>query len=92
MNERNLRVLEFPKILEMLASLVVTDLGREAARALCPSGVFRNAFRALTGFCFDPALQCPADVTRGITLLALTFIECTIWNYLPVTTGIFVLL
>ena len=38
MNERNLRVLEFPKILEMLASLVVTDLGREAARALCPSG------------------------------------------------------
>mgnify|MGYP006967705264 FL=1 len=60
--------------------------------ALCPSGVFRNAFRALTGFCFDPALQCPADVPRGITLLALTFIECTIWNYLPVTTGIFVLL
>lgn len=38
MNERNLRVLEFPKILEMLASLVVTDMGREAARALSPSG------------------------------------------------------
>ncbi len=38
MNERNLRVLEFPKILEMLAALAVTDPGREAARALTPSG------------------------------------------------------
>ena len=38
MNERNLRVLEFPKILEMLAALAVTDPGREAARALLPSG------------------------------------------------------
>ncbi len=38
MNERNLRVLEFPKILEMLAGLAVTDPGREAARALTPSG------------------------------------------------------
>ena len=38
MNERNLRVLEFPKILEMLAALAVTDPGREAARALEPSG------------------------------------------------------
>ena len=38
MNERNLRVLEFPKILEMLAALAVTDPGREAARALRPSG------------------------------------------------------
>ena len=38
MNERNLRVLEFPKILEMLSALAVTDPGREAARALAPSG------------------------------------------------------
>lgn len=38
MNERNLRVLEFPKILEMLSALAVTDPGREAARALEPSG------------------------------------------------------
>ena len=38
MNERNLRVLEFPKILEMLAALAVTDPGREAARGLAPSG------------------------------------------------------
>ena len=38
MNERNLRVLEFPKILEMLAALAVTEPGREAARALAPSG------------------------------------------------------
>ncbi len=38
MNERNLRVLEFPKILEMLSALAVTDPGREAARALTPSG------------------------------------------------------
>ena len=45
MNERNLRVLEFPKILEMLASLVVTDLGREAARALTDDA---SAFEALS--------------------------------------------
>lgn len=38
MNERNLRVLEFPKILDMLAALAVTEPGREAARALTPSG------------------------------------------------------
>ena len=38
MNERNLRVLEFPKILEMLSALAVSDMGREAARALRPSG------------------------------------------------------
>lgn len=38
MNERNLRVLEFPKILEMLSAQAVTDPGREAARALEPSG------------------------------------------------------
>ncbi len=38
MNERNLRVLEFPKILEMLAALTVTEPGRETARALEPSG------------------------------------------------------
>ena len=38
MNERNLRVLEFPKILDMLAERAATDMGREAARALKPSG------------------------------------------------------
>ena len=38
MNERNLRVLEFPKILDMLAELAVTEPGREAARALRPTG------------------------------------------------------
>ena len=38
MNERNLRVLEFPKILEMLAALAVTEPGREEARAVTPSG------------------------------------------------------
>ena len=38
MNERNLRVLEFPKILEMLSELAVTEPGREAARQLTPSG------------------------------------------------------
>ena len=38
MNERNLRVLEFPKILEMLSALAVTEMGREAARLLTPSG------------------------------------------------------
>lgn len=37
MNERNLRVLEFPKIREMLAELAVTDMGREACRELVPS-------------------------------------------------------
>ena len=37
MNERNLRVLEFPKIREMMAALAVTELGREACRALVPS-------------------------------------------------------
>ena len=38
MNERNIRVLEFPKILDMLSALAVTEPGREAARALRPSG------------------------------------------------------
>ena len=37
MNERNLRVLEFPKIREMMAALAVTDMGRECCRALVPS-------------------------------------------------------
>jgi len=38
MNERNIRVLEFSKILEMLAERAVTEPGREAALALRPSG------------------------------------------------------
>ena len=38
MNERNLRVLEFNKIMDMLAALCSTEPGQEAARALKPSG------------------------------------------------------
>ncbi len=38
MNERNLRVLEYPKILERMASLTVTPMGRERALQLTPSG------------------------------------------------------
>ena len=38
MNDRNLRVLEYPKILEMLAALAVTEMGREQCRLLTPSG------------------------------------------------------
>ncbi len=36
MQERNLRVLEFPKIREMLAVYAVTDMGRDAVRVLEP--------------------------------------------------------
>ena len=38
MNERNLRVLEFYKILDMLAALCSTEPGQTEARALKPSG------------------------------------------------------
>ena len=37
MNEKYLRVLEFPKIRERMAALATTELGRERARALQPS-------------------------------------------------------
>ena len=37
MNERNLRVLEFPKIREMMAALATTDPGRDRCRTLVPS-------------------------------------------------------
>ncbi|MEA5067523.1 MAG: endonuclease MutS2, partial [Christensenellaceae bacterium] len=37
MNERNLRVLEYPKILELLAALCASESGRALARALVPS-------------------------------------------------------
>ena len=37
MNERNLRVLEFPKIREMMAVLATTDHGRDRCRTLVPS-------------------------------------------------------
>jgi DNA mismatch repair protein MutS2 len=37
MQERNLRVLEFTKIREMLAALAVSELGRERIGALVPS-------------------------------------------------------
>jgi DNA mismatch repair protein MutS2 len=36
MQERNLRVLEFPKIREMLAAYAVTEMGKEAVRTLEP--------------------------------------------------------
>ena len=36
MKERTLRVLEFIKILDMLASFAVTDMGREACEKLTP--------------------------------------------------------
>ncbi len=36
MQDRNLRVLEFPKIREMLAAYAVTDMGRDAVHALEP--------------------------------------------------------
>ena len=38
MQERDLRVLEYPKILERLASMAMTEPGKAAARALRPSG------------------------------------------------------
>ena len=38
MQERNLRVLEYPKILERLAAMAMTEPGKAAARALRPSG------------------------------------------------------
>ena len=38
MNERNIRVLEFPKILEMLAERTITEPGHQAALELRPSG------------------------------------------------------
>ena len=38
MNERNLRVLEFNKILDMLAALCTTEPGQAAAREVTPSG------------------------------------------------------
>ncbi len=38
MNERNLRVLEFPKIREKMAALAVSEMGRERALRIEPSG------------------------------------------------------
>ncbi|MBR0368860.1 MAG: endonuclease MutS2 [Clostridia bacterium] len=46
MNERNLRVLEFNKILDMLAALCTTEPGQIAARALTPSGDPGEVYRA----------------------------------------------
>ena len=61
MNERNIRVLEFPKILEMLAALAVTEPGREAARAL-------NAWR-LTGctlyVTLEPCCMCAGAIMQA---------------------------
>ncbi len=37
MNEKNLRVLEFPKIRERMAVLAISDMGRERALSLVPS-------------------------------------------------------
>lgn len=51
MNEKYLRVLEFPKIRERMAALATTDMGRDRARALNPSS--------------DPALVAPASGGDG---------------------------
>ena len=37
MNEKNLRVLEFPKIRERMAALAITEMGRERALSIVPS-------------------------------------------------------
>ena len=46
MNERNLRVLEFGKILDMLAALCTTAPGQAAALELKPSGDADEVIRA----------------------------------------------
>ena len=58
MNEKYLRVLEFPKIRERMAALATTDMGRDRARALNPSS--------------DPALvrQRQAETEEAATVLA----------------------
>ena len=45
MQERNLRVLEYPKIRGMLAEHVVTEMGRDFALALEPLGDFKDVKR-----------------------------------------------
>ena len=40
MQDRNLRVLEFPKIRAMLSKYAISSLGREAANALAPASDF----------------------------------------------------
>ena len=45
MKERDLRVLEFDRIREMLASHTVSEMGREAARALAPSEDMADVLR-----------------------------------------------
>ena len=59
MQERNLRVLEYPKILEMLARLAMTEPGRARARALRPSAdaqqveaMQRQTEEALTAYAY----------------------------------------
>ena len=45
MNERYQRVLEYPKILNRLAGLAVSAMGKERALALRPSGDFDEVRR-----------------------------------------------
>ena len=48
MNERYQRVLEYPKILNRLAGLAVSAMGKERALALRPSGDFDEAGRLIS--------------------------------------------
>ena len=43
MNDRSLKVLEYPQILERVAALCVTDGGKAAARRLRPSSRLEEA-------------------------------------------------
>ena len=45
MNDKYLRVLEFPKILDMLKTFALSDMGKEAAGELRPSGDIRRVER-----------------------------------------------
>ena len=67
MNERNIRILEFPKIREMMAALAVTESGRECCRALEPSS--------------DPdeILRMQAETEEASSVLAYTGSNPMVW-------------